>query len=131
METETPIHTFEGGHSNWVLCVQWSPDGLFFASGGMDSVVCIWDFETHELVGRPLKGHTKWITSIAWEPLHLDPDCNVVASSSKDGSIRFWSRINNCCLLVINAHQKSITKMLIGGNGVIYSASEDTTICTW
>lgn len=112
IETETPLHTFEGGHKNWVLCVQWSPDGQYFASGGMDDQVCIWNYTSQEMCGRPLKGHTKWITSLAWEPLHLNQECSILASSSKDGTVRLWSRPNNCCLLTITAHLKCVTKYL-------------------
>lgn len=31
----------------------------------------IWDPETGKQIGKPLKGHNKWITSLAWQPLHL------------------------------------------------------------
>ena len=31
------------GQAHWVLCVKWSHDSDMLASGGMDSVVCIWD----------------------------------------------------------------------------------------
>ena len=68
--TETPIHTFEDGHKDWVLVVSWSPNGLYLASGAMDGSVCIWNFEDKRIIGKPFRGHTKWITSIAWEPLH-------------------------------------------------------------
>lgn len=42
--------------------------------------------------------------------MHLDEDCTLVASSSKDGSVRIWSRVSLSCLLCINAHLKAITK---------------------
>jgi len=38
-----------------------------------------------------MKGHTKWITGLAWEPLHLGKESNLVASASKDGTARIWS----------------------------------------
>ncbi|CAD8066103.1 unnamed protein product [Paramecium sonneborni] len=130
MLTETPIATLQG-HKNWVLCLAWSPDCKYIASGSHDGQVCIWDVQTNQLKGQPLKGHTKWVTSIAWQPMHLDEECTLVASSSKDGSVRIWSRISLSCLIAINAHQKAITKMLWGGQGYIYTASEDTTIGVW
>jgi ribosome assembly protein 4 len=69
----------------------------------MDGMVCIWDYTNNRIIGRPLKGHTKWITSLAWEPLHLNNECTLLASSSKDGTIRLWSRNNNICLITIVA----------------------------
>ena len=31
----------------------------------------LWDPKTGKPIGEPLKGHSKWITSLAWEPIHL------------------------------------------------------------
>jgi len=38
--------------------------------------------------GPPLRGHKKWVTSLAFEPLHADPSCTRLASSSKDHTVR-------------------------------------------
>jgi len=38
--------------------------------------------------GQPLRGHKKWVTSLAFEPLHADPTCTRLASSSKDHTVR-------------------------------------------
>jgi WD40 repeat protein len=31
----------------------------------------LWDPKTGKPIGDPLKGHSKWVTSLAWEPIHL------------------------------------------------------------
>lgn len=33
--------------------------------------VRLWDPKTGNALGEALKGHQKWITSLAWEPVHL------------------------------------------------------------
>lgn len=38
------------GHKSWVLCLGWSPDALFLASGGMDGSIWLW--QPHS--GQPL-----------------------------------------------------------------------------
>ena len=37
--------------------------------------------------GQPLRGHKKWVTSLCFEPLHADPTCSRMASSSKDHTV--------------------------------------------
>jgi len=37
----------------------------------MDNSVRLWDPKTGKQVGEPMRGHSKWITSLAWEPIHL------------------------------------------------------------
>ena len=92
LNTETPLHTCEG-HKQWIMCLQWSPDGKYLASGAKDGEVRIWNPESatvapkdkkdkkdkkkEPVAGSTIKakavfnGHKKWVTGIAWEPLHL------------------------------------------------------------
>jgi ribosome assembly protein 4 len=54
-----------------VLYIAWSPDGKTLASGSMDNTVRLWDPKTGKAIGDALRGHTKWITCLTWEPYHL------------------------------------------------------------
>lgn len=54
-----------------------------------------------------------------------------MASSSKDQSIRVWDVNNSTCLKIFTSHTASVTKVLWGGEGLIYSASQDRTIKVW
>lgn len=40
----------------------------------MDNSVRLWDPKTGKQVGEPMRGHSKWITSLAWEPIHVCVD---------------------------------------------------------
>lgn len=51
------------GHKNWVLCLAWSPDAKYVASGDMDGDLWLWDPTTGKAFGA-CRGHRKWITSI-------------------------------------------------------------------
>ena len=44
INTETPKFECKG-HKNWVLCVAFSPDGKKLASGGMDSLIFLWNVQ--------------------------------------------------------------------------------------
>lgn len=58
------------GHTNWVLCISWSPDGLKLASACKQGRIMIWDPATGQQVGKTMMGHKQWVTALAWEPYH-------------------------------------------------------------
>ncbi|KAJ2907609.1 ribosome assembly [Coemansia aciculifera] len=130
LATETPRHTLKG-HKNWVLSISWSPDGKTLASGSMDNTVRLWDPRTGKELGGALTGHRKWITSLAWEPLHINPKANRLASSSKDGTVRVWDTSVRRCLFTLSGHTAAVTCVKWGGDGRIYTSSQDKTIKIW
>ncbi|RKP10731.1 WD40-repeat-containing domain protein [Thamnocephalis sphaerospora] len=136
LNTETPQFT-GAEHKNWVLYTAWSPDGRWLASGSMDKTVAaalqirIWDPETGKAVGGPLKGHTKWITCIVWEPFHSNTKCNRLASASKDKTVRVWDTVNRRTLFTLAGHTAAVTCVRWGGNGLLYTGSQDKTIMVW
>merc|ERR1711915_768538 len=92
----------------------------------------IWDPLTGKSRGKPLTGHKQWITSIAWEPLHLAKGISRrVASASKDGDVRVWDIVLGQCLRSMTGHTASVTCLRWGGGGLLYSASQDRTIKVW
>ncbi|KAJ4344571.1 ribosome assembly [Didymosphaeria variabile] len=130
-DTGTPAHTLKG-HSRWVLAVSYSPDGALLASGGYDNELRIWDPETGKQIGGPLKGHTNFITSLTWEPYHLQQEGRPrVASSSKDGTVRVWDAIGGKMEYALAGHKGSVTCVKWGGTGRIYTSSHDKTIKVW
>jgi ribosome assembly protein 4 len=81
----------------------------------MNGDICIWESENGTQIGLTLKGHNKWVTSLSWEPLHLNAKSSLLASSSKDATIRIWDVITFSSVLCFGGHIKSITKVLWGG----------------
>ncbi|KAJ1852831.1 ribosome assembly [Coemansia sp. RSA 1822] len=129
LSTETPRVTCKG-HRNWVLCIGWSPNGRVLASGSMDNTVRLWDPETGRELGM-LGGHRKWITALSWEPQHLNASCNRLASSSKDGTVRVWDTTLRRCVLTLSGHTAAVTCVKWGGDGRIYTGSQDKSIKIW
>jgi ribosome assembly protein 4 len=85
--SQMPERTLSG-HRNWVLAVAWAPNARKLASGSMDGDIRVWDPDSGKELCRTLRGHAKWVTSLSWEPFHRDPESRLLASSSKDGTIR-------------------------------------------
>ncbi|KAK7087631.1 hypothetical protein V1264_021656 [Littorina saxatilis] len=134
LNTETPQHTCKG-HKNYVLCVAWSPDGRKLASGSYtkqdNGEVMIWDPETGKQMGQTLTGHKKWVTSLAWKPLHLDPECRYLASASKDTTVRIWDTFLGKYEMILTAHSDTVQCVKWGGADLLYTASSDRTVKVW
>lgn len=54
-----------------------------------------------------------------------------LASSSKDSTVRVWDTHLYRCTLVLSGHLHSVTCVKWGGEGLLYSASQDRTIKVW
>ncbi|KII87161.1 hypothetical protein PLICRDRAFT_163127 [Plicaturopsis crispa FD-325 SS-3] len=135
LNTETPSHVLSG-HKGWVLCVEWEAMERKLATGGHDGQVRLWDPKTGKPMGDALKGHSKWVTSLSWEPIHLNPSAPRLASSSKDGTVRVWSTLTRRSEYTLGGHTASVNVVKwggggLGGAGVLYTASSDRTVRVW
>ena len=83
------------------------------------------------LVRRASQGHSKWITSIAWEPAHLALPSRRFVTGSKDASIRVWDAVTRQTLFSMSSHTLAVSCVKWGGDGLVYSASKDCTINVW
>ncbi|CAO4367966.1 unnamed protein product [Caenorhabditis nigoni] len=130
IELELPLHTCKA-HKNWVLSIAWSPDATKIASACKNGEICIWDAKTGQQIGKTLKRHKQWITSLAWQPMHKDATCRLLASSGKDGNIFIWDTVKGTVVRCLSGHTASVTCLRWGGEGLIYSGSQDRTVKMW
>lgn len=130
LNTETP-KSVGTAHTGWVLALAWSPCGRYLASGSMDNTIQLWDSVTMEPMGKGLRGHSKWITGLAWEPAHLAQPTTRLASSSKDGSVKVWDVIQRTCQYTYSSHTDAVAAVRWAGDGTIISGSRDRTIRLW
>eukprot|EP00127_Corallochytrium_limacisporum_P006165 Clim_evm4s220 gene=Clim_evmTU4s220 len=130
--TVTPKYTLRG-HKDWVLQTAWSPDARFVASGDKKGIVYVWDvLEKGAAHWGNMKGHKSFITGIAWEPFHRNEGkCCRFLTSSKDGTTRMWDVLRKQCVLALSQHTASVTCVRWGGNGLMYTGSQDRTIKVW
>lgn len=93
----------------------------------------IWDPKTGEKWNDagPLTGHKDYVTSLSWEPFHKNSECRYIASSSKDKTIKIWDTKMMKIVKTLSGHKNIVTKVLWGGEGLIYSSSRDLMIKVW
>ncbi|CAJ0932145.1 unnamed protein product, partial [Mesorhabditis belari] len=129
-QTELPLYTCKG-HKNHVLCVSWSPNAEKIASACRNGQIMLWNPKNGEQIGKTLTGHKQWITSLAWEPLHKDSTSRHLASAGKDGNIRIWDTVKGLTVRTLSGHTASVTCLRWGGQGLIYTGSQDRTVKVW
>lgn len=79
-----PTAILEGGHTNQVTSLAFSPDGTFLASGSWDQTLRLWDLGTRSTTAV-FDGHTHDVLSVAFSP-----DGTILASASRDGTVLLW-----------------------------------------
>ncbi|KAL3912125.1 MAG: hypothetical protein SGILL_007010 [Bacillariaceae sp.] len=143
-------------HKDHVLCTAWSPDGRYFASADKRGTLIIWDphqrgrtnmvakdsdgnviakkkaANASEPVWVKAQAHKQYISSLAWEPLHLNQGRGErVITASKDGTCKIWNVRTRQALITLSGHTDAIEAVKWGGEGFIYTASRDRTIKVW
>ncbi len=85
LEAKPQLTHFLTAHTDTIRALAYSPDGRLLASAGKDLSIILWDTQTNQPVGQPLKGHTNWINALAFSP-----DSHTLFSVGIDGTIRRW-----------------------------------------
>ncbi|MBY0522718.1 MAG: protein kinase [Gemmataceae bacterium] len=73
------------GHTNQVVAVAFSPDGLLAASGSLDQLIYFWDPATGRARGTPLKGHNSTVMSV-----HFTADGKFLSSHDYNLNLKVW-----------------------------------------
>jgi WD40 repeat protein len=116
----------QGGHTDSVNSVAFSPDGHTLASGGFDKAIKLWDVETGTLL-KTFKGHGDAVLSVTFSP-----DGNILASSGYDKSIKLWEIASGKILQTMRGHKKGVTSVSFNPDGqILASGSFDRTIKLW
>ena len=123
--SRTELRTLKG-HSDWVSCVEFSPDGKTLASGSRDHTVKLWDVASgNEL--RTLKGHSDLITSVAFSP-----EGKMLASGSWDRNVKLWDVVRGSELGTFKGHSNGVASVAFSPDGkMLASGGWDTLIKLW
>jgi WD40 repeat protein len=107
-------------------CVAFSPDGRRLAAGSGEAVT-VWDWETHQPVLPPLRGHAdKGICVV------FSPDGLRLASGSWNGDIRIWNAETGELLRTLCEHHHTISALAFSPDGRrLVSACFDRSLIVW
>ncbi|XP_052733589.1 uncharacterized protein LOC108340503 isoform X2 [Vigna angularis] len=114
------------GHTSFVGPLAWIPPNSEFplggiVSGGMDTLVFVWDLNTGETV-HTLKGHQLQVTGIVF-------DEGDVVSSSVDCTLRRWR--NGQTVETWEAHKAPVQAVIKLPSGEFVTGSSDSTLKLW
>ena len=124
--TIPPELVIQTGHSSRINCGVFGPDGRWFASGGADNSIRLWDTESG-LELRALHGHSNWIRSLA-----VSRSGKQLASGSNDRTIKVWNISAGRELLTLSGHTGPIESVVFTSDDKwIVSGSTDRTIKIW
>ncbi len=89
-------------HNDWARKAVISKDGQYLATCGNDPTIFIWDLGSLSVAGE-LKGHDHVVDSLAFAPLGFDQKKHVLASSSRDKTIKLWNiKTFQCIQTLVN-----------------------------
>lgn len=103
VESGQLVRDFGPVHSDTVLGLEFSPDGLQVASSAADKTIRLLSV-TSGTVTRSLEGHTHHVLSIAWQD-----DGQTMASASADQSVKIWNTETGEQRKTISGFSKEIT----------------------
>ncbi|MCW8963847.1 MAG: ankyrin repeat domain-containing protein [Gammaproteobacteria bacterium] len=117
------------GHQQAVSCCQPLSDWQYLLSGGEDKTIKLWSLSTarHITDIGKMGGHVARIAA-----LNASYDDQVIASVSKDCTIRLWDMEHNKAYQTISAHATAVTDMGLSLNGRhAVSVARDGEIKLW
>jgi len=118
------VHTFDR-HTDWVHKVAFSPDTKFLASGGGDSLVCLWSVATHSLIHS--FSYSDWVYSVAFSP-----DGQTLAAAGRDQLVHLWSTESGKLLQTLQGHTGTVNCITFAPDGqILVSASHDKSLKLW
>ncbi|XP_015605935.1 NACHT domain- and WD repeat-containing protein 1 isoform X2 [Cephus cinctus] len=103
-------------HTAPISCLDVSRDGAMAVTGGVDSLVNLWQLNTHELVST-LEGHIASVTCVAFSASGL-----FAASGSEDKTVRVWGLTLGLVVATFR-HQTPVTAVtvMLDGRRVVSS----------
>ncbi|KAL5534287.1 hypothetical protein ACEPAG_749 [Sanghuangporus baumii] len=125
LETMSNVAAYRG-HQSPIWDVQWSPLGIYFATGSRDKTARLWSSDRLSAL-RIYAGHLNDVDCVKFHPNSL-----YLATGSSDWTCRLWDVQKGTAMRVFIGHQGPITALAMSPDGrYLASAGEDLAINLW
>ncbi|KAF7967335.1 hypothetical protein HWV62_34697 [Athelia sp. TMB] len=121
VETGEAVETRIGG-----TFFAYSPNGSHVVSSSGATLI-VWNAMIGEAVGAPLEGHHQQVNCVVYSP-----DGTLIASCSRDNTIRLWDAETRQTVRVLEEHTGDVGSIAFSPDGAyLVSGSDDKTIRVW
>ena len=115
---------FLKGHTSFIQCVRFSPNGQFLASGSRDGTVNLWHVQTGQIVVI-FRGHSCQSNSLSFAP-----DGGTLVSTSgrpEANDIRFWNVATRQENAILTGGSKVVSAVSFSSDGRTLASAQPTT----
>lgn len=118
------------GHTDSITSLQFSHDGLYLVSAGMDGLVRVWKLGSGERPTCDLVTVLEAGSEVMW--VHFHPKGYVLIAGTADSTVWMWNLPKGNVMGVFAGHTASSTSGCWASDGKSFaSVSEDGTIIQW
>ena len=114
------------GHTGWVRAVDVEPNNEWFASGGADRIVKIWDLASGQLK-LSLTGHISAVRAVKVSPRHP-----YLFSAGEDKQVKCWDLEQNKVVRHYHGHLSAVQDMALHPTlDILVTCARDSTARVW